>query len=177
MTRKIYLETRWDGSRESPTVETMRKALQELRRRDPEHPDTWLSDDDGWTISVTETGTVTLDHETREQGPWHMTKVSTDDALKLWLLLAEGRIDEIRRWPWVPGDEPVSTEERDRQREKAEKAYQAYDQAFMDTLGNEDATKPCREPGCTRGSVQYSVMCRVHHFEMVRGRPWKGKPA
>ena len=42
------------------------------------------------------------------------------------------------------------------------------DREFYDTLGPERAEVPCREPGCTRGSVSYSVLCRPHHFASVK---------
>ena len=41
----------------------MRAALTELEAQDSEHPNTWLSDDDGWTIEIYESGLVILrDH-------------------------------------------------------------------------------------------------------------------
>jgi len=45
------------------------------------------------------------------------------------------------------------------------------DREFYDMLGDEDASRQCRTPGCSRGTVQLSVFCRKHHFEMVRKRP------
>jgi hypothetical protein len=44
------------------------------------------------------------------------------------------------------------------------------DLEFYDDLGAERAEKPCREPGCLRGSVQFSVLCRPHHFENIKGK-------
>jgi hypothetical protein len=45
------------------------------------------------------------------------------------------------------------------------------DREFYDRLGAEDASRPCRSEGCTRGSVQFSVLCRSHHFERIQRRP------
>ncbi len=42
---------------------------------------------------------------------------------------------------------------------------------FWDRLGDEDPDRPCRHEGCGRGSVAYSVLCRVHHFESVKNVP------
>lgn len=42
------------------------------------------------------------------------------------------------------------------------------DRQFYDSLGPERADVPCREPGCTRGAVAYSVLCRPHHFENIK---------
>jgi hypothetical protein len=42
------------------------------------------------------------------------------------------------------------------------------DRKFYDSLGPERADVPCREPGCPRGAIAYSVLCRPHHFENVK---------
>jgi hypothetical protein len=42
------------------------------------------------------------------------------------------------------------------------------DRKFYDSLGPERADVPCREAGCTRGAIAYSVLCRPHHFENVK---------
>ena len=47
------------------------------------------------------------------------------------------------------------------------------DRKFYDSLGLERADVPCRKPGCTRGAVAYSVLCRPHHFESIKR---KGSP-
>ena len=44
------------------------------------------------------------------------------------------------------------------------------DRNFYDALGTEDGAKKCRKDGCQRGVVRLSVLCRVHHFESVRGK-------
>jgi hypothetical protein len=45
------------------------------------------------------------------------------------------------------------------------------DLAFYNRLGLERSDQPCRKEGCLRGAVVQSVYCRVHHFEMVMGKP------
>jgi hypothetical protein len=45
------------------------------------------------------------------------------------------------------------------------------DREFWELLGEERADKPCRREGCTRGSVEMSVLCRVHHFESIKKKP------
>jgi hypothetical protein len=52
-----------------------------------------------------------------------------------------------------------------------EETQQRLDRAFFDSLGPERAEEPCREPGCSRGAVRLSVLCRRHHFENVQRRP------
>ena len=88
------LQMRWGGGSENPTVEELQDALAELSTPDPEHPSTWLVDDDGWNVDVYESGLVLFcDKDTeicRKNG------VSREEALELWLLLQNGRRDEIK---------------------------------------------------------------------------------
>jgi len=42
------------------------------------------------------------------------------------------------------------------------------DREFFDSLGPERSSVHCKEEGCTRGAVEGSVLCRAHHFEMVK---------
>src|SRR5215208_2294001 len=89
------LETRWGGGPDNPTVEEMRAALAALDTPDMEHPSTWLSDDDGWTVDVYESGLVIFGHESEDI--CERRDVTRDEALELWLMLQQGRRDEIRQ--------------------------------------------------------------------------------
>ena len=89
------LETRWGGGPENPTVEEMRAALAELDTPDEEHPNTWLSDDEGWTVDVYEGGLVIFSHE--DEVICERQEVTPGEALELWLLLQQGRRDEIKQ--------------------------------------------------------------------------------
>ena len=44
------------------------------------------------------------------------------------------------------------------------------DAEFYDKLGGEDLARPCKHACCSRGAIQFSVLCRRHHFEMIRHR-------
>src|SRR5262245_60242680 len=88
------LVTRWGGNEENPTLEQMRAALAELHVSDAEHPSTWLSDDDGWTLDVYESGLVVFSHQ--HDRICERRGVLREEALALWLLLQEGKYDEIR---------------------------------------------------------------------------------
>jgi hypothetical protein len=44
----------------------------------------------------------------------------------------------------------------------------SLDREFYDGLGPESPHVSCRKPGCVRGAIEFSVMCRPHHFEMLR---------
>jgi hypothetical protein len=91
----IGLVTRWGGAEENPTLEQLRAALGELDTHDAEHPNTWLSDNDGWTVDVYETGLVIFTHKFEDI--CERRDVPRDEALQLWLLLQQGKRDEIRQ--------------------------------------------------------------------------------
>lgn len=86
---------RWGGGGENPTIDELRAALAELSTPDMEHPSTWLVDDGGWTVDVYESGMVIFSENDTEI--CRRQSVSRDEALGLWLLLQEGRRDEIRQ--------------------------------------------------------------------------------
>ena len=73
----------------------MRAALAELDTPDMEHPSAWLVDDDEWIVDVYESGLVIFSHQSEDV--CERRGVSRDEALKLWLLLQQGRRDEIRQ--------------------------------------------------------------------------------
>lgn len=72
----------------------MDAALAELDKPDEEHPSTWLSDDDGWTVDVYESGLVIFAHQFEDI--CERRGVTRDEALGLWLLLQNGKRDEIK---------------------------------------------------------------------------------
>lgn len=44
------------------------------------------------------------------------------------------------------------------------------DAVFLESLGDEIGPELCQRPGCGRQRIPYSVMCRRHHFEMLKHR-------
>lgn len=48
------------------------------------------------------------------------------------------------------------------------------DKAFWASLGEEAGPERCRRSGCTRNRIGLSVLCRLHHFEAVKGRAFSG---
>jgi hypothetical protein len=82
-----------------------------------------------------------------------------DDAVRLEAFIYYVRFDAPL--PRIGAPEPPPAHE----------VIQHIDRQFYDALGPEDATRPCKSPGCSRGSVRFSVLCRVHHFESVSPRP------
>ena len=71
--------------------------------------------------------------------------------------------------PAVPTVEPPWEEVDALPRHKA--ATLAVNRKFYDTLGEERADVPCHSPGCRKGAIPLSVMCRRHHFEQLMRRP------
>jgi len=47
----------------------------------------------------------------------------------------------------------------------------AIDRDFYESLGVEREGTQCRREGCSRGAIQFSVFCRLHHFENVKAKP------
>lgn len=116
----------------------MRAILSELDTADQEHPDTWLSDDAGWTITHSETGIAVWENGEDESAPRYQEEVSRDEALRLWLLLANGNYDEIEQQPWKDGvGPPIPEEEIERQKKEAEQFVFGIQREFYEKLGPE----------------------------------------
>jgi hypothetical protein len=46
------------------------------------------------------------------------------------------------------------------------------DREFYNALGPEDVSRPCKRDECGRGAIPNSVLCKRHHFEMIRRRDY-----
>jgi hypothetical protein len=122
-------------------------------------------DDEGNTEVPEEDGTVldlqeVLDLKTVEDVvSWADRLVGeSDDRVRFESLIYYYRFDAFLPEVGAPDPPKVSWEESVRQ----------ADLEFYDRLGVERPDKPCREPGCTRGSVLFSVLCRPHHFRSIK---------
>jgi hypothetical protein len=62
---------------------------------------------------------------------------------------------------WLKPPPPLSEEEQER----------LEDNDFWESLGDEIGPEICKQDGCSRQRIKYSVICRQHHFEMVKRRP------
>jgi hypothetical protein len=100
---KTYLERRWGGGGEDPSDEELSEALFELLKPDEEHPDCWLSDENGWTIAAHHSGRVVLENPESDEGPWHLPHADHAVVLTLWNHLKDGNLASIRTYPWLPG--------------------------------------------------------------------------
>jgi hypothetical protein len=100
----VHLTKRWGESIDNPDATDLVAALEELSVPDTEHPDCWLSDENDWTVSAFHSGPVILENPETREGPWHMRGLSTTEIVQLWNLLALGKLDEVRKLPWVAGN-------------------------------------------------------------------------
>jgi len=94
--------------------------------------------------------------------------VSRERVVQWWRELSKGNLDAIEREPWLPGYPASDADDLTAAGQAA--ALQSLDspRAFYDELGEERADRPCKIPGCNRGSVKFRVYCRPHHYEHVR---------
>jgi hypothetical protein len=99
----VYLTKRWGETLDNPDASDLTAALEELRLADLEHPDCWLADESGWTVSAFDSGLVILVNPETNEGPWHMRGISKPEIVRLWNLLASGKLDEIKQLPWKSG--------------------------------------------------------------------------
>lgn len=135
-------------------------------------------DNPGWSIKVDLVGTNLEDHsfseincETSEED-WYFCRVTANqfegvgDPGKLELL-----INTFLNWAKSQNDDwlkppPPLTEEELRAQE---------DRRFYECLNEDVPSEPCRQAGCSKNRIRNSVMCREHHFEMVRKYPYVPK--
>jgi hypothetical protein len=54
--RTVRLTKRWGQDISNPTPQDLAGAIAELAQPDSEHPDCWLSAEDGWSVSLFESG-------------------------------------------------------------------------------------------------------------------------
>jgi hypothetical protein len=160
----FYLANGMGDSLDAPTPEQMESFLLALDITDEAHGQAWLSNDFltlSWGFGLR----LVFDDGKHER---HLPNVSRERALELWGRLLSGDLVGLEREPWQPGDGRVYSPER---AEEVRQWLLSQDRKFYDVLGEERADVPCRRAGCSRGAVEFSALCRVHHFESIRGRP------
>src|SRR5262249_19114920 len=99
------LQRRWGEGTRNPTEAELAAALDEMKQRDSEHPDCWLSDENGWTLTIHEDQQIVLENVESGEGPWHQKNQTTDTVLALWRLLQAGDIAALRNYEWLVGYE------------------------------------------------------------------------
>ena len=81
----------------------------------------------------------------------------------------EGKLEEILKafLDWAKSQsedwlQPLSDEEWE----------SLEDNAFVEALGDEIGPESCKVDGCAGKRIEFSVLCRKHHFESVKKRPF-----
>jgi hypothetical protein len=101
--RTVRLTKRWGQDISNPTPQDLAGAIAELAQPDSEHPDCWLSAEDGWSVYLFESGLAVLENSETDEGPWYLTGVSRETALELWSLLQAGDLTTLRAKSWQSG--------------------------------------------------------------------------
>jgi hypothetical protein len=158
-------------SKDTPSEVELRDFLDNVDPGDVEHGAAWVSDELDNNLEFNGDGTLVFSRGL-DAAPRHLTGVSKSRALELWLFLMAGRLDDLESQPWMPGLRPPLPPEEAarRQRELADWQHQD-DRNFYELLGAEQPSALCRKDGCARGRISHSALCRIHHFESIRGRP------
>jgi hypothetical protein len=166
------VETRWGGSEEDPSTERLAEIVAELDVPDAEHPDTWLSHrESGWTIRLDEERFAYLE-DAEHDVVSHLADVASARALDLWLRFAARGPSAVEGEQWVAGPRVRPPADLAALQERARQLTLESDRQFFESLGPEDPSRRCRQPGCPRGTVKFSVLCAAHHFEDLRGKPY-----
>jgi hypothetical protein len=163
----FYIANGLGDSIDAPSAVQMEQFLRDIDATDEEHGAAWLSTDEGYSLEWNGDGRLAFTRPDTDE-VWHVRDVSRDRALALWMALAEGKVADVERGAWQRGNGYVVTPER---QEQLRAWRHQQDREFYETLGEERASVPCRADGCKRGAVEFSVLCRVHHFESVQKRP------
>jgi hypothetical protein len=164
-----YVSNGWGESLDEPTRSEMEEFVEACDEHDEEHGDVWM-EGGGWTLSWSGTGVLTL---SRGAKLWeHLVGIPKSEVVKFWMLLAEGRVDELQGHAWRPGARPPMAPEEIAEREaRGAELLRQMDREFYSELGEERADVLCRQGGCARGAISHSVFCRPHHFASVKDRP------
>ncbi len=167
---RFYICNGNGDSLNDPSPDAMREMLTELDPNYEEHGAAWVADAADNTLEWSVDGTMA--YARPGESSRHLNQVSIERAVGLWLKLVDGRFDELERQAWLPGaHDPLSADERARLDERFAAIQRAQDRELYDELGAERPGTRCRHPGCERGTVAFSVLCKPHHFESIRGRP------
>lgn len=164
-----FVEMRWGGDGDCTGLDQIRKMISDMSTKDREHPDAWMTHDSGWTLTLHEQGLIIWGNPDEGREDRHIVTIDPNLIEELLLLLSAGKISQIEEYPWKPGRGIRPPTEAEIQ--EMEEAMMADDREWYDKLGPEDAVQRCATSGCQRGTLKRSVMCRVHHFEMIRNKP------
>ena len=90
---------------------------------------------------------------------WALTQQSDPSDELLLYSFRYYRFDAFPAHAWAPDPPP------------AEEVRRSLALDFYRSLGPERSDVRCRREGCANGAIRQSVLCRVHHYEMIRNEP------
>jgi hypothetical protein len=163
----FYLANGFGGSIDSPSREQMQAFLDDLDTSDEEHGAAWLATDDGYALEWNGDGRLVFEAPDIDRSR-HLVGVDKERAIELWCALAHGDVARVQGEPWREGTGFTVDPERQAEMQRAQLESQ---REFYESLGEERSDVRCRRESCGRGAVANSVLCRVHHFESIQGRP------
>ena len=152
---------------DNPSTAQMSAFLRALDVHDEEHGAAWLATEAEDILEWSVDGRLVYERP-EEANVRHLLEVPLERVVELWSALARGDLAEVERCAWNPGNGSVLTPEREAE---IRRFNLQRDREFYDVLGAERPAAPCQSEGCTRGAIEHSVLCRVHHFESVQKRP------
>jgi hypothetical protein len=102
----FYVRHRFGGNDRDPPLSALVDLLRELNEdpEDREHVSVSVVHESGWGIAAYSGGLVTLEKvEDLESEPRHMRIGERDQVLRLFVSVAEGRVEDVFTEPWQPG--------------------------------------------------------------------------
>ncbi len=91
------------GEAESdPLFESLDALYDELQQSDTEHTDVSVTHESGWCLGAFRSGLLVWEN-VEDGDPQHMRGVDREQTLRLWRLLANGKINEISQENWQDG--------------------------------------------------------------------------
>lgn len=135
-------------------------------------------DNPGWALKIDLTGTnlegylfTEINYENTDDD-WYVCRVINNqfqgmgDPQKLqWIINAFLTWAKSQNEDWLKPPLPM-TEQELREQE---------DHTFYELLNEDHPTKKCQRADCEKHRIRNSVMCRDHHFEMIRKYPYQRK--
>jgi hypothetical protein len=165
----LYVADPWGNLIENASPSKMLELLAALDTDDEEHGAVWLTDEFGRCLEMNSGGRVVW--SVPGVPPRHMVGLDIHGALRLWLRLAENRIDEIESELWLPGSRPPLLPEQQAAREQeAQRLEFERDRLFFESLGAERRNVSCRREQCARGAISKacSVGCTISRASVAR---------
>ena|SRR5450432_1081669 len=128
-----YVANALGESEDQPSRARMLEFLESIDHLDLEHGAAWLTDTTENSLEFNGDGTLVF---SRQNGmPRHIVGVSKQGALELWVLLAQGDLDDLEKQPWQPGLRPPLAPDEAARRQRDVAHWQLrQDREFYDLL-------------------------------------------